>query len=291
MRTIAVTLALLALLPPAGCRRDAVEVVPATEGPQMPQSARDAQDRPPLVPAGDIVDLTWPLDEDSIFWPTEDGFRLERGPAGVTEEGYFYSANRFSSPEHGGTHLDAPIHFYQDGQTVEQIPLARLIGEGAVVDVAAACEADPDYQVAIDDLTAWESRHGDSLHGRIVLLRTGYGVRWPDRKTYLGTDGRGVEALAELRFPGLHPDAAAWLVRERQIKAVGIDTASIDHGRTERYGSHVALFAHNVPVFENVARLEQLPERGVTVIALPMNIAGGSGAPLRILAVIHAEAR
>jgi kynurenine formamidase len=233
-----------------------------------------------------FVDLTHPFDEQTIFWPTERGFRLEKGPAGVTSKGYYYAANRFTSAEHGGTHLDAPVHFHKDGRTVDQLPLKQLIGAAVVIDASDRCAGDPDYEVGIADFRRWEEKHRRQLAGQIVLLRTGFGSRWPNRKEYLGTDETGPEAVAKLRFPGLAPEAARWLVEQRSIKAVGIDTASIDRGRSKQFGSHVKLFEHNVPAFENVANLERLPDEGFTVIALPMKIAGGTGAPLRIVAVL-----
>jgi len=236
--------------------------------------------------SGKIVDLTYPFDERTIYWPTEKGFQLHRGKAGVTDRGYYYAANRFSAPEHGGTHIDAPIHFYKGRKTVDEIPLARLIGRGVVIDVTERCAADPDYQVRVDDLRSWETRHKRPLADVIVLLRTGYGKHWPDRKRYLGTDAVGPEALGKLHFPGLDPQAARWLVEHRRVKAVGIDTASIDYGQSDRFGSHVTLFEHNVPALENVAELHRLPEQGFTVIALPMKIASGSGGPTRIIAIL-----
>ncbi len=132
----------------------------------------------------------------------------------------------------------------------------------------------------------WESRFGQIPERAIVLLDTGYARFWPSRKDYLGTDVRGQEGVRALHFPGLHPEAAAWLVRERQAKAVGIDTASIDHGQSTKFKTHIALLSHNVPVFENLANLDDLPDRGFDVIALPMKIKGGTGGPLRIIAVL-----
>ena len=234
--------------------------------------------------AGEWIDLTHAFDAATIYWPTEKGFRFEAGANGPTSKGYYYAANRFATAEHGGTHLDAPRHFSADGHTADMIEPARLVGEGVVVDVAAACDADEVYEVTIDDLMAWEREHGRQLVDVILLLRTGWSARWPDRGRYLGTKSVGPDAVAELRFPGLAPDAAVWLVDHRRVRAVGIDTASIDHGPSTHFGSHVALCGGNVPVFENVAGLDRLPSEGAFVAALPMKIAGGSGGPLRILA-------
>jgi kynurenine formamidase len=230
------------------------------------------------------VDLTHPFDEKTIYWPTEKGFRFEQGMNGPTPKGYYYAANRFASAEHGGTHLDAPRHFSAAGKTADAIPLGHLVGEAVVVDVTKQCAADPAYEITPDDLVAWETRHGRQLVDVIVLLRTGWATRWADRASYLGTDQFGPEAVAKLRFPGLSPLAARWLVEHRRIRAIGIDTASIDHGPSTHFGSHVILCGGNVPIFENVSVLDGLPEQGAFVVALPMKIAGGSGGPLRIVA-------
>lgn len=248
---------------------------------------------PPPVARGDggaprvprtVVDLTHAFDADTIYWPTEEGFRLERVTRGVTEKGYFYTANRFCAAEHGGTHLDAPIHFFEGRHTADEIPVDQLVGAGAVVDVSARCASDRDYRVQVGDLEAWEEGHGRLPDGAIVLLRTGWGERWSDREAYLGTALTGPEAVPELHFPGLHQDAARWLVTQRKIKAVGLDTPSIDFGQSELFETHVTLFEANVPAFENVAHLDQLPAKGFVVVALPMKIRGGSGGPLRIIA-------
>jgi kynurenine formamidase len=252
-----------------------------------PQAERfDAPLTVATPPVGKLVDLTHPFDEHTIYWPTEKGFLFDRGNNGVTAKGYYYAANRFTSAEHGGTHLDAPIHFSASGQTADQVPLDRLISEAAVIDVVEQCTADPDYQISISDLHRWELAHHKQLVDVIVLLHTGWSRHWPDRQKYLGTDASGPDALTRLHFPGLSPDAARWLVDERSVKAVGIDTASIDYGQSTRFESHITLCGGDVPIFENVADLDALPARGAQVIALPMKIAGGSGGPLRIVAVL-----
>ena len=239
------------------------------------------------LPKGRVVDMTYPFDATTIYWPTETGFALESEHAGMTEKGYYYASNKFSAPEHGGTHIDAPLHFAEGHNAVDAIPLDQLMGAAVVVDVSAKAAADRDYQVTEADFTAWEKRHGRIPKGAIVLLRTGYGKYWPDRVKYMGTDERGAEAVAKLHFPGLHPDAAKWLVANRSIKAIGLDTPSIDYGQSTLFGSHVMLYTHDIPAFENVANLDQLPETGATVIALPMKIKGGSGGPLRIIAFVR----
>ncbi len=239
--------------------------------------------RAPKLP-GTVVDLTHPFDKDTIYWPTAGSFVLESVAHGVTDKGYFYAANRFCAAEHGGTHLDAPIHFSETGRAADAIPVEQLIGVGVRVDVSERCAKDRDYRVSVADLTAWEIRNGPIPQGAIVLLQTGWSARWSERAAYLGTSRTGPEAVPELHFPGLDPEAARWLAESRKPKAIGIDTASIDHGPSQLFESHVALFKANVPALENVADLEKLPVKDFVVAALPMKIAGGSGGPLRIVA-------
>jgi kynurenine formamidase len=241
---------------------------------------------PAVFPPGTIVDLSHAYDASTIFWPTADPFRLEKVADGITPGGYYYAANNVFTSEHGGTHLDSPVHFAQGRQTVDRIPLDRLVGAAVVIDVTDRADRDPDYQVTTADLEQAEARDGQIAAEVIVLIRTGFSRRWPDAARYLGTAERGEAAVAKLHFPGVHPDAARWLMDNRQIKAIGIDTASIDYGQTSGYESHRALFARDVPAFENLTGLEALPPRGAWIVALPMKIGGGSGAPLRAVAFV-----
>ena len=231
----------------------------------------------------ELLDLTHAFDASTIYWPTEDGFKLVREEAGITAGGYYYASNRFMCAEHGGTHIDAPIHFFEKGKTVDKLPLAQLIGPGACVDVTQKCAADRDYQVTVEDFEKWEADNKASLEKQIVLIRTGFGRFWPDRAKYLGTSEHGKAAVAKLHFPGLDPATANWLVERRHIRMVGIDTASIDHGQTRDFLTHQRLFRNQVPALENLADLSKLPANKFTVIALPMKIGGGSGAPCRVV--------
>ncbi len=238
-------------------------------------------------PAGKVIDLSHAFDAQTVYWPTAETFRLEKDFEGMTEKGYYYAANRFSTAEHGGTHIDAPVHFARGRNTVDQIPLGQLMGQAVLVDVSKQCEMNPDYQVQAADFQSWEKAHGAIPKDAIVLLRTGFGRFWPDRKRYMGTDERGPQAVAKLHFPGLHPDAARWLTQNRSIKAIGLDTPSIDYGQSTLFESHRTLFDKNIPAFENLANLDQLPLKGFYLIALPMKIRNGSGGPLRVIAIIQ----
>jgi kynurenine formamidase len=237
-------------------------------------------------PAGELVDLSHAYSADAIFWPTAEPFRLETVADGMTPGGYYYAANNFASSEHGGTHMDAPVHFAQGHQTADQVPLDRLVAPAVVVDVSEAAAAAADYQITVADLERWEQAHGRIPETAILLLRTGFSSRWPDAARYLGTAERGEAAVAKLHFPGLHPDAARWIVESRPVKAIGIDTASIDYGQSAQFESHRTLYARDIPAFENLASLDRLPATGATVVALPMKIKGGSGAPLRAIAIL-----
>ena len=237
-------------------------------------------------PEGKWIDLTYDFDEHTIYWPTADKFRLDTVSEGMTDKGYYYSAFAFSTAEHGGTHLDAPVHFAEGQRSVEEIPIGQLAGPAVVVDVSERALPDPDYRVGIADFESWEAANGRLPDGCIVLLRTGYGRYWPDPEKYMGTAERGAEAVAKLHFPGLDPAAAQWLVDERQIDAIGLDTPSIDYGQSQLFEAHQILFKADIPAFENVANLDQLPVIGSWVIALPLKIKGGSGGPLRMVALV-----
>jgi kynurenine formamidase len=239
--------------------------------------------------SGTWIDLTHTLNEDAVFWPTADKFKKTTVAEGHTEGGYYYSSYNFSASEHGGTHLDAPVHFAEGMHSTDEIPLEQLIGPAVVIDVSERAATDRDYQISVEDITAWEGEHGELPEGAIVLFKTGFGQYYPDLEQYLGTAERGPEAVADLHFPGIHPDAATFLATERTIDAVGLDTASLDYGQSTLFGSHVALNTHNIPGLENVANLEALPPTGATVIALPMKTEGGSGGPVRIVAYLPEE--
>ncbi len=235
---------------------------------------------------GSWIDLSHDYSTETIYWPTASGFELRQDSKGQNPKGYWYEANTVTTAEHGGTHIDAPVHFAKDQLTVDRIPIDQLAGTAVVLDVTERVKRDRDYQVRIEDVMAFEEQTERIPNGAIVLIRTGFGDLWPDREQYLGTAERGQEAALKLHFPGLHPSTAKWLLNERAIRAVGIDTASIDYGQSRLFHSHRELFKHNVPAFENVANLDQLPRTGAWVIALPMKIRGGSGAPLRIVALV-----
>ena len=232
-----------------------------------------------------LVDLSHNYNANTIYWPTErTGFELESESFGMSDGGYFYSANRFSTPEHGGTHLDAPVHFAEQGWSLDEIPIDRFFGSAIVIDVSAKVNTKRDYRLSVTDVEQFEKVHGRIGAGTMVLMRTDYSRLWTDRSKYLGSDKIG--DASDLHFPGFGEAAAQLLIQDRQVKAIGIDTASIDYGQSKDFIVHRIAGKHNILGFENLTDLEQLSPVGSSLIALPMKIGGGSGGPLRIIALV-----
>ena len=238
---------------------------------------------------GEWIDLTHEFSDETIYWPTADSFKKETVFQGRTEAGFYYAAHKFSAAEHGGTHLDAPVHFAENRHTLEQVPVEQLIGPGALIRIAEKVEKNRNYQLSVEDILRWEKENGEIAANSILLVDTGSSKLWPDREKYMGTSERGPGALDKLKFPGVHPAAAKFLATERKIKAVGLDSPSIDFGASKLFESHQILFEKNIPGLENVANLDRLPLKGFTVFALPMKIKGGSGGPARVVAFIPGE--
>jgi kynurenine formamidase len=239
-----------------------------------------------LFAQGQWVDLTHEFNENAIDWPTAEPFKKTTAFEGQNPAGFYYSAYNFSAAEHGGTHLDSPVHFAEGQQSVEQIPLEQLIGPAVVIDIRSKTSKNRDYQLSITDILLFEAKNGKIANGSILLINTGFARHYSNQKQYMGTTKRGEEGVKELSFPGIHPKTAEFIVRQRQVKAVGLDTPSLDYGKSKQFETHVTLFKHNIPGFENVANLSSLPATGAHVIALPMKITGGSGGPLRIVAFV-----
>lgn len=233
----------------------------------------------PVLDTARMVDLTQDCDQNTVTWPGSESFERV-GESGEDAHGRWYALGSFQASEHSGTHLDAPLHFARNGRSVEAIPLADLIGPVRLIDVRAACAANRDYMVAVEDLTAHEAAEGRIGAGSVVLLLTGWSQYWHDGPKYLG--GSSAE---DLHFPGLSLEGAR-LLADRRVAVVGIDTASLDAGISQGFPAHRVLAEANVSGLENLTGLAALPARGASLIALPMKIAGGSGAPTRVVALL-----
>lgn len=288
--SVALAAAIAAAGPGAGIAAPATAPTPAgtaAAAPPAPTQPPQARPLPALLAAAGedrLVDLSYAFDEKTIYWPTARPFRLTSDHAGTTEEGYFYASNSLCASEHGGTHIDAPYHFSEKGWTTDRIPLKALVAPAVVVDVRAACAADRDHAVTAEEIRAFEAAHGPIPKGAVVVAWTGWGERWPDRRRYLGDDAPG--DASHLHFPGFSAEAARYLTATRGIAGVGIDTASVDPGPSRDFAAHQVLGAADAYNLENLANVARLPATGATIIALPMKIAGGSGGPARVLAVL-----
>jgi kynurenine formamidase len=232
-----------------------------------------------------LVDLSHAYNEDTLYWPgSPSTFEKKRLAYGDTDAGYFYAANAVCTAEHGGTHLDAPLHFSAGGASADELPLENLVAPAVVIDVSSRTARDRNYRLTVDDVRAFEERHGRIEPGTIVLLRTGWSRYWPDALEYLGDDTPG--DASKLEFPGFGEEAARLLVLERRVALLGLDTASIDYGRSSDFVVHRLAAANGVGGLENLTNLDRLPPVGTVLFALPMKIEGGSGGPVRVVALV-----
>ena len=187
-----------------------------------------------------------------------------------------------ASQENFSTHIDAPAHFVRGAWTVDEIPVDRLVAPLVVVDVRKGAQNNPDYQVGMDDLATWEQANGPLPAGAVVVARTGWATRW-----YNGNDYRNADSQGVMHFPGFSVDAVKFLVDARQIAAVGIDTLSVDAGRSRDLAVHQFTGARQIYHVENVANLDKVPEAGATAVIAPAKLQGGSAGPVRILALLR----
>lgn len=248
------------------------------------KSAFAAGGTPARIDPTKIVDLTYPFDASTIYWPTEHSFAHEFEHYGMEPGGYFYAAAKYAAPEHGGTHMDAPVHFNRTGLTVDQVPLSAMVGPAAVIDFSSRAALDPDVMLTVADINSWEAANGAIPDGAIVVARSGWGRFWPNKKHYLGTDQPG--DVSHLRFPGFSADAVDFLLEKRKVSAIAIDTASIDPGNSKEFPVHRHWLGANKPAFENLANADKLPRTGATLFCIPMKIGKGTGAPTRIFALL-----
>jgi kynurenine formamidase len=202
----------------------------------------------------------------------------------MTEGGWFYSSYSVCTPEHGGTHLDAPIHFAEGGDSTEEIPLENLLAQAYVIDVSEKAAADRNYRMTPDDVREFEAKHGEIEAGSVVLMRTDWSRHWPDAMAYLGDDTPG--DASNLQFPGFGAEATRILAEQRKVALLGVDTASVDYGKSQDFIVHRIGAAQGVANLENLTNLNQLPATGAIILALPMKIEGGSGGPARVAALI-----
>jgi kynurenine formamidase len=225
-----------------------------------------------------VIDLTHPISTSTPTWDGHSGEYHYQKLDSIAKDGFF--AGAFNMPEHFGTHMDAPAHFIDGAATIDKLPPERLILPAVVIDVREEVAKNPDYQVTVEKLEDWESR-GRITPGCAVLLLTGWDKRYSDAHSYRNPDANG-----HMHFPGFSTEAGKYLVEDRRVAALGIDTLSIDPGKTEIFPVHKVALAHDVFLIENLKDLELLPARGILLFCGALPIQGGSGSPARILAIV-----
>jgi kynurenine formamidase len=224
-----------------------------------------------------VIDLGHAISAGDPSWDGKPAF--ERTVVATFEKDG-YAAGKVTVEEHFGTHLDAPAHFARNGSTVDQIPADRLYRPGVCINVAAQAARDPDYRVTLADVQGFEARAGTIPEGAVVLVATGWDRFWPDRSRYMN-EKDGVK-----HFPGLSVEAVRHLAQTRHVAGIGIDTPSIDYGPSTGFEAHKVSMPLGVYHIENAAKLTTLPASGFMVVVAPIDIAGGSGGPTRIFAIL-----
>lgn len=224
-----------------------------------------------------VVDLTHTLTPD---FPTYFGT-----PAFTLEPQFTFAKdglnlNRITYPEHVGTHFDAPLHFSVDGRSVDELPVENLVCPLAIVDVRAKAAVDADYRLTPDDIRAYEALHGPVPEGACVAMNSGWDA-------HVGSPRfRGEDTNKVLHFPGFHVEAADFLIRERRVNGIGVDTMSLDHGPSKDSAVHYRVLPTNRYGIEGLANLSSLPPVGATLVAGAPKIKGGTGGPGRVMALV-----
>lgn len=223
-----------------------------------------------------VVDLTHTLGEG---FPTYFGEKqLEIEPMFSFAENGF-NINRWHVVEHTGTHLDAPFHFSKDGPSAAEIDPGQLVVPLAVIDVKAKAEANADYQVSVADLEAWEEANGPLPSGGCVAMNSGW-------DKHVGTDMfRNADKSGVMHFPGFHIEATQALMA-RGVVGMAVDTLSLDYGASGDFATHYAWLPSGRWGMEAVANLDDVPATGATIVAGSPKVAGASGGPSRVFALV-----
>ncbi|MGB6430768.1 MAG: cyclase family protein [Candidatus Acidiferrales bacterium] len=225
-----------------------------------------------------VVDLTYAIAAGLPSWPGSPATFEATVNATIAKDGHF--ARTFTLYEHYGTHMDAPAHFAEGKETLDQIPVNHLMGPAVVIDATADVTKNPDYQLPASSVERWEAAHGTIPAGAIVLLNTGWAKRWPDEARY-----RNVDASGTMHFPGYSADAAKLLV-SRGVSGIGLDTLAVDYGPSTDHIVHHIVLGQNIFILENLADMSGLPESGAFVIAAPIKLEGGSGGAVRVFVIL-----
>lgn len=224
-----------------------------------------------------IVDLTQTLAPGIPNFHAGEAIQVKQLTT-IKENGY---ANRsFSTLEHCGTHIDAPSHFSEGGQPIDQISAQKLILPCVVIDVRDEVKKDPDYMVTLDKVKAAE-KGGKIPSGAAILLLTGWEDRWGNPSAYRNADSKD-----QVHWPGFSKESAEFLINERHVKCLGIDTLSLDPGNSKTYPVHTLTLSRGLFLIENLCNLDQLPAHGAVIFCGPLRLKDGTGSPARILAIV-----
>ncbi|GIH50675.1 Kynurenine formamidase [Microbispora rosea] len=240
----------------------------------------------------EVLDLTAPLSDKTpiLLLPEPFGQTVpfsmqeisrydDRGPA--------WYWNNFTTGEHTGTHFDAPVHWVtgRDGEDVSQVAPAKLIAPAVVLDFSAQSAADPDFLLEVDHVKAWEAEHGPLPDGGWLLYRTGWDARAHDQAEFLNADETGPHT------PGMSIACARYLAEETTIAGIGVETVGTDAGAAHSFDPafpcHSFLLGAGKYGLTQLRNLDRLPPTGAVVVAGPLPIVGGSGSPVRVLALVE----
>lgn len=244
------------------------------------QSSFAKQSTPEATPVGDIraaiVDLTHYLESTSPIWPGNEPFAAE---AVKTFENDGFYQQKVSFWEHTGTHVDAPIHFIEDGMEASAIDIGTLFAPLAVIDISDRAAEDADTALTVDDILAYEAMYGELPTGALVAMNSGWSPKWDDADAFVNLDAEGVQ-----HYPGFHPDAAEFLVTERVIVGIAVDTLSQDPGNSTDFGTHITILGAGKYGIEGMNNLAAMDPAGGSVYVGAPKWAGSSGGPSRIIA-------
>jgi len=223
----------------------------------------------------DLVDLTHTLEENSPTWEGVSGF------AAYIDVDYNDGARVMSYELFAGigTHIDAPSHFIKDGETIDQIKLKKLFVKAFIIDVRKKVTYDDGYSVSVEDLKSFENKHGEIGENSLVIIYTGWSVRWPDSPAYRNPDADG-----KMHFPGISAKAVDYLLK-KDVVGVGIDTLSPD-GSDYEFPIHKKVLGAGKYIIENLTNLDKLPSTGAYIMVLPLKIARATEAPARVVGLI-----
>lgn len=224
------------------------------------------------------VDLTHIMSADFPTFDGAPGIEMRKIKDFKTDG---YNLYQWQLNEHSGTHLDAPIHFSETGMTAEQIASETLIVPLAVINVADKAVKNADYQLSRSDLATWERRHGRLPDHCCVAMHSGWARHVSDKAKYVGKDANGV-----MHFPGFDPDAAAWLIKQRKVAGLAVDTLSLDYGASKDFKTHLLWLPSGRWGLENVANLDRVPAVGAMLVVGLAKVKGATGGPARLFALV-----